>query len=895
MINVRIEFIANSDSFLLPGCYYGINDTRILLADASLLREYIDEIMEEPKYIFVINTLVPMHSMTNYEGLNNGVLARLEYVQEEERLYLYVLGKAKLYYKHPVIGTKLVPEPFVSENDENDLDISIKEIEFMTLFNDVIDYDEDYRFSVVDRKRESFPLVYDVLNYLNHMIDISNIKPRQSLYEFYDYSFYLNVIELYLSVIENSHISAEGFTNDSLEQLFYTLENMTMDDDEIEYETTKVKALNRYLSMEFFSSITNHVMTVPIDIDIPDNPDITIPDSLLDDIDELFLRILTTPIYDLEKMQELRLKENPLDTIESHIHDDTDIDDDDDDDDFFGSSSLFDDIVPNQDLWKKKELTKEERDTVYFSFLQQDDSTVFNSFKQLKYIPEYVRNTLDKSQMSGNGGDKEKRRLLTLMRLPWTYHTKDRDLTSAKRILDEGHFGLETVKKAILEYITMVKYTKQNKAKIICLYGPPGVGKSSIAKNIAKALGRSFCSLSLGSISSELDLQGINKTYSAASSGGIINGIVSAGSSNPVFLLDEIDKAPRRNNNANITGILMNLLDPNLNSEFVDSFLRIPYDLSNVLFICTANDLSEMAEPLLNRVEIINIPSYTPSEKQRIIKEHIIPKRIESLTLDLDIKFTDPAISLITTQYALDGGMRESSRAIDTIIAQALMLYEQNKQSVLKIGVEQIRQFLGQRNQLRNNYNQPVPGLVNLLSATNRGGSISKLEVSYYPGEGDIIATGNLGKIITESVNVAFGYMRSNAGELSIHRDIFQKNDFHFHFLDNATMKEGPSGGVGISMAVYSLLTNQIIPNNVAFTGEVSLKGKVLPIGGIIHKLSVCEYEHVDTVYMPKANEAEVLRMQEDISNTVTIKFVDNITELIKDLFVLQDQKELER
>lgn len=869
-----IHTIAKSNAFLFPGSYYFLDVDRLDDPDKDYIleHEHIYKVSKEPNYIFVEYIYDNEHYHEN-DGVLDGVLGKLVYFNE--KLAIHVLCKAEIYMYEDGFEGELFIDPFVRKISK-ELNV-YDEIDFLVYRKEHIIYGGIYQknYDEIFYKEDT---TIQVLNFMNHMFSVDHTLGKHFLYENFHYDVYIKLFSYFFKMIRNHKIRFDSLHKYDIESMIEELAKK-MNTDEPDNET-KIYALDRFLEEGTFFDIEFTKIEANINIDLITTDDYKhlLHEGITEE--EIIKIFLTEPIHDPEKEETIEVNhkevERIFDLFRPHIKEEA-----------YRSSVLRAEKKDvREDLWDKTILNPLERDKVYYDFLQMSQSDFYKNFKKLSYIPTYVRHMFDSIQFqSGKDLEKDRKRMLAIIRLPWGYKTEDHPIQVAKKMLNDGHYGLNDIKSKILEYLTFLEFSKKAKPKILCLAGPPGVGKSSIAKRIAKALNRRFCSISLGSISTELDLQGANQTYSGASPGGIINQLIFAGSSNPVFLLDEIDKVPERTSNGNIIGILMSILDPTQNKDFMDSFVQVPYDLSQVLFVCTANDLAEMSPALLNRVELIHINSYSINDKKKILKQYVIPEMIKNLDISYTIEFLDEAIELIASNYALDSGMRESVRIIETIISKVLMENANKPPKNVKISNKTIHRFLGDKTQIYNNYTHESSGIVNLLAATTSGGKVMKLEVDSYKGKGQVVTTGNLGKIIIESVNVAMGYLHSHCSVYGINEKIFANRDFHFHFSDNTSLKDGPSAGVGALIALISHINQKTISHHIGFTGEITLKGKILPIGGLINKLSVCAYEGVKKVYLPLANKKEVEKMNQDIIKDLEIEFVDQVETLIKKLF----------
>ena len=456
----------------------------------------------------------------------------------------------------------------------------------------------------------------------------------------------------------------------------------------------------------------------------------------------------------------------------------------------------------------------------------------------------------------------------TVLELPWNKKTKERiDVAAARKILDHDHFGLEKVKERILETLAVRKMAPDMPAQIICLVGPPGVGKTSIAYSISRSLNRKMARISLGGVHDEADIRGHRKTYIGAMPGRIIAGLIQAGSSNPVLLLDEIDKMGS-DYRGDPSAALLEVLDGEQNAAYRDHYLEIPYDLSDCIFITTANTLDTVPRPLLDRMEVIELGSYTDEEKLMIAKNHLIPKQMEKHGLKkAQLRITDDAIREIIACYTRESGVRKLERCFAEICRKADMaVLEQETPKKINVSGSNVERFLGVRKFLpdRLPVNDQI-GLVTGLAWTSVGGETLEVEVNVMEGSGKLELTGNLGDVMKESAHAALSYIRANAEKLGVAPDFYKAKDIHVHFPEGAVPKDGPSAGVTVCTAMVSALTNTTVRRDVAMTGEISLRGRVLPIGGLKEKTMAALRHGVSTVIIPKDNERDL----EEIDQTV--------------------------
>ena len=474
----------------------------------------------------------------------------------------------------------------------------------------------------------------------------------------------------------------------------------------------------------------------------------------------------------------------------------------------------------------------------------------------------------------------------TVVALPWNTLTADEiDIKNAEKILNEDHYGLEKIKERILEFLAVKKLRDDMKSPILCLSGPPGVGKSSLAKSIAASMGRSFVRISLGGVHDEAEIRGHRRTYLGALPGKIIQSLKKIKTKNPVILLDEIDKMA-----SDIKGdpaaAMLEVIDPAQNNEFVDHYLDIPFDLSKVLFIATANNLSLIPAPLRDRMEVIELESYTIKEKENIAAKYLIPRQIKENGLKKgQITFSKQAINKIINGYTYEAGVRNLERVFGSICRKAALKVLQGEEKI-KVGVTNLEDFAGpEKYSLKDKNIKPEIGLVNGLAYTVVGGDTLEIETSVSKGNGKIILTGKLGDVMKESAQMAISYLRSNAENLNIEDINFSEIDIHLHVPEGAVPKDGPSAGITITTSVYSALTKKPVDNNIAMTGEMTLHGKVLPIGGVKEKILSSEKMNINTIIIPTKNKKDLIDIPKEVLEKLTIYSVDSIQEVFKIVF----------
>lgn len=476
--------------------------------------------------------------------------------------------------------------------------------------------------------------------------------------------------------------------------------------------------------------------------------------------------------------------------------------------------------------------------------------------------------------------------LETLLDLPWGKYTKDnKDLSLARKVLDEDHSGLEKVKDRIVENLAVMLLTGKISGQIICFVGPPGVGKTSIAKSIARALNRNFVKMSVGGVKDESEIRGHRKTYVGAMPGRILYNMGLSKSMNPVFLIDEIDKMAS-DYKGDPTSALLEVLDPEQNTMFRDHFLEVSFDLSNVLFIATANNIHDIPSPLLDRMEVIELSSYTLNEKYAIAKEHLINKEIEKNGLKNEqIHFTDEAIKTIIEQYTYEAGVRGLERQIATICRKVAVKVVTNNDTLqcYEINSDNLFEYLGSRKIQRDEKRkQAEVGVVSGLSYSQVGGGVLSIEVNKVEGTGKIIMTGQLGDVMQESAKAALSSVIGLCEEYGLEQKAFKDYDIHIHVPEGAVKKDGPSAGSAIATAIFSAVSNKKIDNNLAMTGEITIRGNVLAIGGLKEKLFACVRAGIEKVIVPSQNKEDIMDLPKEITDNLNIYYVDNIREVLK-------------
>ena len=471
----------------------------------------------------------------------------------------------------------------------------------------------------------------------------------------------------------------------------------------------------------------------------------------------------------------------------------------------------------------------------------------------------------------------------TLLGLPWNKKSEDStDLKEAWKILEEGHYGLKDVKERIMEFLAVRKLTSGGKSPILCLVGPPGTGKTSIAKSVAEALHKKYVRICLGGVRDEAEIRGHRKTYVGAMPGRITAALSQAGVSNPLMLLDEIDKTSS-DYKGDTSAALLEVLDPEQNNHFNDHYVEVPQDLSEVLFIATANDMDGIPRPLLDRMEVIEISGYTENEKEHIAKDHLIPKQLEVNGIpEGKLKIQTPALRKIITLYTREAGVRGLERKIGQICRKAAREIMENDQKKVTVNSKNLENYLGKArySYLMANKKDEV-GIARGLAWTQVGGDTLQIEVNVMPGKGELVLTGQLGDVMKESAQAGISYIRSVADKYGIAPEFFQENDIHVHIPEGAVPKDGPSAGITMATAMLSAIIGREVRADVAMTGEITLRGHVLPIGGLKEKLLAAKYAKIKQVLVPKDNKPDIQEMDAEILDGLKISFVDNMNEVL--------------
>lgn len=521
------------------------------------------------------------------------------------------------------------------------------------------------------------------------------------------------------------------------------------------------------------------------------------------------------------------------------------------------------------------------------------------ALKASKEVKEKLKKELDRFR-NMPGGSQEANVLRTyvetLLELPWNKMSRDNnDIHHAEEILNADHYGLEKVKERILEYLAVRMLTKKGSSPIICLVGPPGTGKTSIARSVARALNKKYVRISLGGVRDEAEIRGHRKTYVGAMPGRLVDGLRQAGVSNPLMLLDEIDKVSS-DYKGDTSSALLEVLDGEQNVKFRDHYVEVPIDLSNVLFIATANTTQTIPGPLLDRMEVIEVNSYTENEKFHIAKDYLVGKQLEKNGLtEKELMISDDALRKIIHNYTREAGVRNLERRIGDICRKSAREFLDNRDQVISVTENDLERYLGKEKITYEAANETDEvGIVRGLAWTSVGGDTLQIEVNVMPGKGELKLTGQLGDVMKESAQTALTFVRSICPKYGVADDYFAKHDMHIHIPEGAVPKDGPSAGITMATAMLSAVTDRKVKASVAMTGEITLRGRVLPIGGLKEKILAAKMAHMKTVLVPDKNRPDIAELSEEITDGLKIVFVKTMEDVVKEAFAEPQEEKAE-
>ncbi len=668
----------------------------------------------------------------------------------------------------------------------------------------------------------------------------------------------------------------QSFKDEVLEAIITTIDEKEIDKKEENVYISKIKKeLSNHISK--ISYLSNSIMAVIDNIDSLSKLTDIVAMTLSVELDRLMEYLICT---DPKKRTEMLMKDLYLEEEEYNIEKELDI----------KVKSTIDETQKEYFLREKLKIIKEELGDI--SPKDDEIDEIRERLKNLEApsnVKEKIENEIRKYEVLSNASPEinlVRNYIEWLLELPWEKYTNDNEnLKDVKNILNETHYGLEKVKTRIIEFLAVKKMTNSLKGPILCLVGPPGVGKTSLAFSIAKAMNRKFVKISVGGVSDEAEIKGHRRTYLGANPGRIITSIKKAKSANPVFLIDEIDKMTK-DLKGDPASALLEVLDPEQNFLFSDNYIEEEFDLSQVLFITTANYIEQIPEALKDRLEVIKISGYTEYEKVDIVKKHLLPKICKEHGVSYKkVSIKDDIILKVIRNYTKEAGVRELERQMAKIIRKVvtMMVVDDIKLEKIIISEKEIDEYLGKPKYIDyNKRNNNQVGVVNGLAYTQFGGDTLPIEVTYYKGEGKLKITGSLGDVMKESAEIAFSYVKANYKKFNIDYDLIKNNDFHIHAPEGATPKDGPSAGITLTTALISALTNKVINDAIAMTGEITLRGKVLPIGGLKEKSLGALRNGIQKIIIPKDNLSDIDELPQEVKDNIEFITVKNYEEVYK-------------
>ena len=723
-----------------------------------------------------------------------------------------------------------------------------------------------------------------------------NIETEQPTFEeLHSFGVVANVKQLLKLPNGNIHVLVEGVNRGKLIQFeknekYITALVRTYQEPEIDVDDLEVSALVRKIKNQFDdfaqlnTKISKESAIAVLNINEPGELSDIIASNVLTEIDDK-IEILseTKPLSRIKKLISIMEREIEIAEIENDI-----------------SNKVKEELEKNQKEYYLKEQLKAIQEELDGGFGDKQELEKFEQQLDALPIPEVSKNKLKTdvkrlSRLQPMSPDSSVLRtyIETVLSLPWDKSTKESiNLKKVKSILDKDHYGLDKVKERIIEFLAVKQLRGDIKGNIICLVGPPGVGKTSVAKSIATAIGRNYVRLSLGGVKDESEIRGHRKTYVGSMPGKIISALIQAESNNPLILLDEVDKLSS-SYNGDPAAALLEVLDSEQNYSFKDHYIEVPFDLSKVMFIVTANTLDTISKPLLDRMEIIELSSYTENEKKEICKKFLIPKQREAHGLKANQpKINDSAVKNIINSYTREAGVRQLEREVATVCRKTARGIIEDKFKSANVTLNNMEEFLGRPKYFYDSiYDYNEIGVVNGLAWTSVGGDTLKVEVNIMPGTGQVQLTGKLGDVMKESAMSAISYLRANSDKYGILPNFYKNNDIHIHVPEGATPKDGPSAGITMATALLSALKQTPVMNNIAMTGEITIRGRVLPIGGLKEKSIAAYRAGVQKIILPVKNKPDLQDIPKEVTDNIKFVFVEHIDQVFKEVFPVNKEK----